>query len=248
MLAAVVDAAALLVIVGLVGACARQEIVPVIRPEATAPPVITGSARPSASLVPEASTLAIAPDPTESPSPAVTGSPPVTSSPHVEHPTVGAPDLIAYPVLGGRAKVRLAPEWQATSTPDLFESDSHVLSFAVGDRHGLITTCEPFQGPWEACDTVTVEKLEDLVGAVWPATSKSGNDSASSKGRVDGTLDGEPSVEMIFQGYEYPARSGQEVGYVVAIHGGRPFIVRIWTSENRLRQFEEVIDGFRFTD
>ena len=50
------------------------------------------------------------------------------------------------------------------------------------------------------------------------------------------------------QAYEYPAQSGQEVVYVVAMHAGRPYIVRIWTSENEAVDVESVIAGFQFVD
>ena len=66
--------------------------------------------------------------------------------------------------------------------------------------------------------------------------------------RDAGTLGGEPSVVTRIQAYEYPAQSGQEVVYIVAMHAGRPVIVRIWTSENEATDVESVIAGFRFVD
>jgi hypothetical protein len=66
--------------------------------------------------------------------------------------------------------------------------------------------------------------------------------------RDDVTLDGEPSVVTRIQAYEYPAKSGQEVAYIVAMHEGRPYIVRIHTTENEVAGLESVIAGFQFVD
>jgi hypothetical protein len=62
------------------------------------------------------------------------------------------------------------------------------------------------------------------------------------------TLDGEPSVVVVIQAYEYPARGGQEVVYIVAMHDGRPYILRIRTTADRVRDLRSVIDGFHFVD
>jgi hypothetical protein len=68
-------------------------------------------------------------------------------------------------------------------------------------------------------------------------------------GRWDaGTLGGEPSVVTRIQAYEYPAKGGQEVVYIVAMHAGRPYIIRIWTSANEATDLDSVIAGFRFAD
>ena len=68
-------------------------------------------------------------------------------------------------------------------------------------------------------------------------------------GRQDAiTLDGEPAVVTRIQAYEYPDKSGQEVVYIAALHHGRPYLIRIWTSQNEASDTEAVLAGFRFAD
>ena len=61
-------------------------------------------------------------------------------------------------------------------------------------------------------------------------------------------LEGEPSVVTRIQAYEPPAHGGQEVVYIVAIHDGRPVIVRVHTSNDRVADLDSVIAGVRFVD
>jgi hypothetical protein len=65
---------------------------------------------------------------------------------------------------------------------------------------------------------------------------------------VDDVLGGEPSVVTRIQAYEPPARGAQEVVYIVAIHDGRPVIVRIHTTAANVVDLDSVIAGFRFVD
>ena len=62
------------------------------------------------------------------------------------------------------------------------------------------------------------------------------------------TLDGEPAVVLRMAGYQYPAKGGQEVAFILAMHRGRPFIVRAWTEAGSLRYLSSLIAGFRFVD
>ena len=40
----------------------------------------------------------------------------------------------------------------------------------------------------------------------------------------------------------------QEIVYIVAMHDGRPYILRIQTTRTRVRDLRSVIDGFHFVD
>jgi hypothetical protein len=61
-------------------------------------------------------------------------------------------------------------------------------------------------------------------------------------------LDGQPARLIHIQAYEYPARGGQVVAYLIAVHDGRPFVIRLWTDRNELAGVDEVLAGFRFGD
>jgi hypothetical protein len=122
------------------------------------------------------------------------------------------------------------------------------MTVRVGGDDGSIVTCDKPAAPWELCREVTVETLDELVSAVLPAPIAD-HGVGPPTGRTErGTLDGEPSIVVRIQAYEYPARSGQEVVYVVAFHDGRPYVVRIRTTANEVAELDAVIAGFRFLD
>ena len=118
----------------------------------------------------------------------------------------------------------------------------------AGRPDGSILRGDVPAGPWDQCERVTVATLEDLAAAVMAAPIDDHGVGPPVSRRTDGTLDGEPSAVVRTQAYEYPAQSAQEVAYVVAMHEGRPYILRYWTSKNELPDLESVIAGFRFVD
>jgi hypothetical protein len=122
------------------------------------------------------------------------------------------------------------------------------LTVRQGDADGTITTCTDPAAPWELCRSVQVKTLDELVAAVQPAPIDDHGVGPPSGRVTSATLGGEPAVITRIQAYEYPARSGQEVVYIAAIHKGRPWLLRIWTSANEAREVEEVVAGFKFVD
>jgi hypothetical protein len=145
----------------------------------------------------------------------------------------------------------LSNEWQLSPVLDgVLIAGLQQLTVTVGDAKGRIVTCERPAGPWELCREVRAQTLDELADAVQPAPIADHGVGPPSGVRDAGTLDGEPSVVTRIQAYEYPARSGQMLAYIAAMHAGRPYLVRIWTSANELRRgtLESIIAGFRFTD
>ena len=150
---------------------------------------------------------------------------------------------------GGLVELGLSDAWARSPGDDeMLVVGPQELTVVVGDSEGRIVTCVRPAGPWEQCREVQVQTLDELAEAVQPAPIDDHGVGPPSPRRDEGTLGGEPSVVTRIQAYEYPAQSGQEVVYVVAMHAGRPFIVRIWTSENEAVDVESVIAGFRFVD
>ena len=110
---------------------------------------------------------------------------------------------------------------------------SRRMTVRVGDDDGTIMTCEHPAGPWELCREVKATTLEDLADAVQPA-------------RIDDHGVGPPSRPPTTRRpsavsrasssgsrpTNIPAHGGQEVVYIVAMHDGRPFIVRIRHADN----------------
>ena len=61
-------------------------------------------------------------------------------------------------------------------------------------------------------------------------------------------LDGEPAVVGLVETYEYPARGGQWLAYVMAVHDGRPYVIRLHNRLTNEFHLEEVLEGFQFTN
>jgi hypothetical protein len=61
-------------------------------------------------------------------------------------------------------------------------------------------------------------------------------------------VDGEPGMVRYFTAYEYPANGAQWLAYIVAVHEGRPFVIRIWNPKSDRLFVDEILAGFRFTD
>ena len=149
----------------------------------------------------------------------------------------------------GLVELALPSGWQPFSGDDgLFLGRDHRMTVRVGDEDGTITTCDEPAAPWELCREVQATTLEELAAAVQPGPLDDHGVGPPEPRRDDGTLGGEPSVVTRIQAYEYPARSGQEVVYIVAIHDGRPYIVRMHTTDNEIVGLESVIAGFQFVD
>ena len=68
--------------------------------------------------------------------------------------------------------------------------------------------------------------------------------------RSETTLGGERAVVEEIAAYEYPARGGEFVTYVGAMHEGRPFLLRIWTGAESGTDpiLPIVLEGLSFTD
>ena len=148
---------------------------------------------------------------------------------------------------GGLVELGLSEAWgRSPGDDEKLVIGPQELTVVVGDDEGRIVTCVRPAGPWEQCREVRVTTLDELAEARAAGPDRRSRRRATRQRRRDeGTLGGEPSVVTRIQAYEYPAQSGQEVVYVVAMHAGRPYIVRIWTSENEAVDVESVIAGFR---
>jgi hypothetical protein len=119
---------------------------------------------------------------------------------------------------------------------------SPTVTVSVGDAAGHAWTCR-----WSGWGSRTVpcavdegSTLEELIEGsavlIW--------------GRVhDVLLDHEPATIVSgISGYEYPARGGQYLAYVFAVHDGRPYVIRLWNPEATGLPIEEIVDAFRFTE
>jgi hypothetical protein len=122
------------------------------------------------------------------------------------------------------------------------------ISIRAGDEVGRLLTCDDSAGPWENCDSVTATTLEDLAEAVGlTPTAEEGVDPVGPTRSV-AVLDGEPAVVEEIEAYEHPARGGEFVTYISAIHENRPFLLRLWTPNNAGLPGEVglLLENFRF--
>ena len=149
----------------------------------------------------------------------------------------------------GHVELGLPTPWrQFSGDDDVFLAGDRRMTVRVGDENGTITTCDEPAGPWDQCREVTATTLDALADAVKPGPLDDHGIGPPTGLRDATTLDGEPAYLTRIQAYEYQAQGGQELVYIVAIHDGRPYIVRIHTTENELQGVEQVIAGFKFVD
>jgi hypothetical protein len=167
----------------------------------------------------------------------------------VDPPPPPPPDQV-FTEAGGRVELGLSSGWQRSiESGSLSRANGReVLTVAVGTADGTIKTCKHGAGPWELCRTVKVRSLADLAAAVEPAPIADHGIGPPNARSEENILDGETSIVVRIQGYEYPARGGQEVVYVGAFHRGRPFLLRVWTSNDQVADLDTIIAGFKFKD
>ena len=133
------------------------------------------------------------------------------------------------------------------TTVDLRVPTTRYRCARVTRRVGIVTCAGP-AGPWELCRRVRVATLDELAAAVQPARIPDHGVPAPEARVSDAMLDGELAVVVQIQAYEHPARGGQELAYIVAMHDGRPYLLRIHTSRDKLQDLELIIAAFRFVD
>ena len=142
--------------------------------------------------------------------------------------------------------------WREGSGPDpsalYLRRNQTQVALRWGDAAGRIQTCDEPAGPWEVCRVTTGTSLEELATAV-AIEPVADHGVGPPVPTTDNTvLDDEPAMLIQIQAYEYPARGGQIVAYVIAMHDGRPLIIRFWTPADTLDGVDELLAGFRFED
>ena len=133
---------------------------------------------------------------------------------------------------------------------DPFHRPAMTVSIRIGDADGRVRTCDrpvrsfPGSAP-ERCEVVvatSMEELRDATEELLDATFGWFNFEPKD-------LDGDPAAWVGWSGYEYPARGGQGVAYLFAMHDTRPVVVRFWTGNNSGRPaINDVVAGFRWVD
>ena len=142
-------------------------------------------------------------------------------------------------------EIRLPESWAATSGPDasaLYVTDGRAkLSARGGDPNGRIRGCDrPRTDLGELCPVIQATTLESLADAV-------GLGSGTSEEST--TLGGEAATSISTDGPD-EFIGAQFVTYLVAMHEGRPFLLRIWTGSESGTDpiLPIVLDGFSFKD
>lgn len=125
------------------------------------------------------------------------------------------------------------------------------FSVRVGDSRGQLLTCDQPDRPWERCRDVVITSLTGFADAVkqGPVEGCSGLCAPWPNGRT-AMLAGEDAWRVDFAGYEYPARSGENALYILALHEGRPYFLRFHTSADRTpgSLWDEIAATFEFVD
>ncbi len=191
------------------------------------------------------------PQPKPGPVPVATPSPLATDEPSTETDsatrTFAGSDgsyTISMPVGWGDRGVGSEPSVLTLSNGEI------ELSIRTANEGGRISTCDTGAGPWETCRTldaaITSTDLADAIGLT--PTPEEGI-APLGPVRTSMSLDGEPAAVISIEANEYPAKGAEFVKYVVAVHNGRPFIIRVWTSgAGGIPPAGELLGGFSFVD
>jgi hypothetical protein len=183
------------------------------------------------------------PMPTQLPAPA--SSPPATTN--------ADRGLVDYRYPAAGFEISLPEEWNVTSTPDeaalTARSDAtHIrLYVSSGDSAGRLVTCQRSAGPWESCEPRVATDRRSLgqAIAILPQDDHGVGPPTARLRQI--TLDGEPATMQSVVAYEYPAAGSQAVTWVVAMHSGRPYVVRLsWSVGREIPDVASIISGFRF--
>jgi hypothetical protein len=146
---------------------------------------------------------------------------------------------------------------ESTTRPNVVKAEgpgfgTAELLVSSGDPSGRVQTCLRSAGAWESCRLVTAHSLAELEEAVpflrerteVPAPAPAGH-----MGRQPITLDGEPATQIQVLDTEEPAAGPELIRYVVALHDGRPFVLRFHSSSGTPPAWiGELLEGFRFLD
>jgi hypothetical protein len=141
--------------------------------------------------------------------------------------------------LGWKQRETDAPTLSATIGGPAGLSGRHfTLDAGRGDSRGGIRTCRVPADYWEICRRVEARTLDALVSAF---------DTHLVASRRDVELHHEAAVVLEYQAQERPARGMQSLVYILAVHLGRPYAIRLWSSTGlAIGRVDDVISGFRF--
>ena len=167
-----------------------------------------------------------------------------------ETPSEGAGDDTTFTAPDGSFAIRLPVAWRADTGPDpaamYFSFGPRTLSIRAGDDDGRIRTCDASAGPWEVCDTITAVSFEQLAAGIGFIQATEHGVPSGTPVQTSTSLAGEPAEIQKLDAYEYPARGSEFVEYLAAMHEGRPFILRAWTSNSRSVGIADLAVGFSF--
>jgi hypothetical protein len=128
------------------------------------------------------------------------------------------------------------------------------LTIRTGDGSGRIVPCIPPSGLL-SCDPLAPASLDAFLEAFIPTPDDTmfGNRFVRSWFAEHGVLDGEPAIVLYKEIYGVGAPHWQTVGYVIALHDGRPFEISVLIRSDFTRRLGDlrqilaaVADNFRF--
>jgi hypothetical protein len=168
------------------------------------------------------------------------------------HFLAGRPMTTDFVAPDGSYAIALTERWKRSSDRDgamVFRDPGQLVTIAAADPDGRVATCLDSVGAWETCGQVVVSSLEELDAAIKPERISEHGAGAPIVARDVTSMGGEPAVAYSVQSYEYPAHGAQWVTYVATMHGGRAYILRIWTGmQSGIVSLDELLAGFRFLD
>jgi hypothetical protein len=163
-------------------------------------------------------------------------------------PTVEG-DVYTYPAAG--FQITLPGQWRLLSGDDPFALSATRFDIRIyvtsGDAQGRLETCPASTGPWEECQATVARDLPSLQEAVVLHPIGRTGGAPRIQGGIQATLGGEEAVEKRVEARENGI--GPFVRYTMAMHGGRPYLVRVYAGRaDSLHEAEGILESFRYLD
>jgi hypothetical protein len=169
---------------------------------------------------------------------------PIARAPAMTAPAPDRPEPVRHRTIrahDGSFTITTVFRWSVTNAnaAALFaKGTGQTLSARRGDADGGIATCNIPASWWERCRRIHAKTLDELIRAFEP-------DGAPSQ-RTPMLLDGKRAVVLTVGGPEVES-GGPHVAYILAMHAGRPYAIRIWSERHAgVVGIDEIVAGFRF--
>ena len=152
----------------------------------------------------------------------------------------------------GSFAIALPSSWELAEGSDPsaihFGDGTIALSIRSATPGGSLLTCDTFSPTFEQCVSIAGSTVDELAAGIMVPRHADPPTMWVGPNETPITLDGEPAMLMTMVGTDR-SRGMRPVSlaYVIAIHEGRPFLIRAYRPDGEgVAELEGLLEGFRF--